>query len=106
VGAVYLRGERLIVAGSRRVASNVPLRCHVLPLLRNGAVDPLEAQLSGLSKGIHPQTNMADDEVATKAPESDAQQTSTEPGKPEEQSVFPGDSRAQDGPSMGVRLLY
>ncbi len=36
---------------------------------------------------------MADDGLATKAPESDAA----------EQSVFPGDTRAQDGASVGVR---
>lgn len=35
---------------------------------------------------------MADEEVATKAPESDAA----------EQSIFPGDTRAQEGASMGV----
>lgn len=35
---------------------------------------------------------MADEEVATKAPESDAQD-----------SLVPGDTKAQDGPSMGVR---
>ncbi|KAF2195424.1 alpha/beta-hydrolase [Zopfia rhizophila CBS 207.26] len=41
---------------------------------------------------------MADDGIATKAPESDAQQT---PAEQAEQSVFPGDSKAQEGPSMG-----
>ncbi|KAF2876798.1 Alpha/Beta hydrolase protein [Massariosphaeria phaeospora] len=41
---------------------------------------------------------MADDNVATRAPESDAQETST---GGVEQSVFPGDTRAQEGPSMG-----
>ncbi|KAF2661657.1 alpha/beta-hydrolase [Lophiostoma macrostomum CBS 122681] len=41
---------------------------------------------------------MADDEVATKAPESDAQQA---PTGPEAQSVFPGDTKAQEGASMG-----
>jgi len=46
---------------------------------------------------------MADNDIATRAPESDAQE------KPQEQaqeaaaeSVFPGDTRAQEGPSMGV----
>ncbi|KAF2007786.1 alpha/beta-hydrolase [Amniculicola lignicola CBS 123094] len=43
---------------------------------------------------------MADEDIATRAPESDAQLTATSP-KPEEQSVFPGDTRAQAGPSMG-----
>ena len=45
---------------------------------------------------------MADNEVATRAPESDAQQTSAPQA---EQSVFPGDSQAQTGPSMGVRQV-
>lgn len=36
---------------------------------------------------------MADAEVATKAPENDAA----------EQSVFPGDTPAQEGVTMGVR---
>lgn len=43
--------------------------------------------------------NMADDEIATKAPESDAQESQKDGAG---ESVFPGDSRAQDGPSMGV----
>lgn len=38
------------------------------------------------------QDDMADEEVATKAPESDAI----------EESPIPGDSKAQEGPSMGV----
>ena len=38
---------------------------------------------------------MADEDVATKAPESDATQ----------QSIVPGDTPAQTGPSMGVKLL-
>ncbi len=37
---------------------------------------------------------MADEDVATKAPESDAQ----------EKSVFPGDTPAQEGPTMGASL--
>lgn len=37
------------------------------------------------------QSTMADEEVATKAPESDAQETSAT-----------GDTKAQEGPSMGV----
>ncbi|KAF2808038.1 alpha/beta-hydrolase [Mytilinidion resinicola] len=41
---------------------------------------------------------MADDEVATRAPESDAQPTAAENV---EQSIFPGDTRAQAGASMG-----
>ncbi|ORY11821.1 Alpha/Beta hydrolase protein [Clohesyomyces aquaticus] len=41
---------------------------------------------------------MADNDVATRAPESDAQEASTAPA---EQSVFPGDTPAQAGPSMG-----
>jgi hypothetical protein len=43
---------------------------------------------------------MADDEVATKAPESDAQETSQK--QEETQSIIPGDTKAQEGPSMGV----
>lgn len=35
---------------------------------------------------------MADEEVSTRAPESDAQD-----------SIVPGDTKAQEGPSMGVR---
>jgi hypothetical protein len=42
---------------------------------------------------------MTDNEVATKAPESDVQETST---PAEAQSIIPGDTKAQDGPSMGV----
>lgn len=38
---------------------------------------------------------MADEEVATKAPESDAAQ----------QSVIPGDTPAQEGPTLGVRQI-
>lgn len=49
---------------------------------------------------------MADNDVATRAPESDAQERSTEQsaGQTEaaEQSVFPGDTPAQTGPTMGV----
>jgi hypothetical protein len=48
---------------------------------------------------------MADNDNATRAPESDAQEKPQEPAKPQdpaEQSVFPGDTRAQEGPSMGV----
>ena len=37
---------------------------------------------------------MAEEEVATKAPESDAH----------EESLFPGDTPAQEGPTMGVSL--
>jgi hypothetical protein len=43
---------------------------------------------------------MADSDNATRAPESDAQEKPTDPAAA--QSVFPGDTRAQDGPSMGV----
>ena len=50
---------------------------------------------------------MSDPEVATKAPESDAledtkqvsQQTTTQ------QSIFPGDTPAQTGASLGVRSI-
>jgi hypothetical protein len=46
---------------------------------------------------------MADNDIATRAPESDAQEKPQEqPQEPAEESVFPGDTRAQDGPSMGV----
>lgn len=55
------------------------------------------------------QTNtMADNDVATRAPESDAQETSTVPAQPKAeaeaapQSLFPGDTPAQTGPTMGV----
>jgi hypothetical protein len=43
---------------------------------------------------------MADNDNATRAPESDAQEKPVDPAV--EQSVFPGDSRAQEGPTMGV----
>lgn len=46
-------------------------------------------------------SNMADNDVATRAPESDAQEDAL---KPAEESIFPGDTRAQEGPSMGVSL--
>lgn len=42
---------------------------------------------------------MADNDIATRAPESDAHEQAEAPA---EQSVFPGDTRAQEGPSMGV----
>ncbi|KAH7119037.1 Alpha/Beta hydrolase protein [Dendryphion nanum] len=41
---------------------------------------------------------MADNDIATRAPESDAQQA---PAAQVEQSVFPNDTPAQSGPSMG-----
>jgi dienelactone hydrolase len=47
---------------------------------------------------------MADNDIATRAPESDAQEKPQEQPdvpKPAEESVFPGDTRAQQGPSMG-----
>lgn len=43
---------------------------------------------------------MADNDNATRAPESDAQERPADPAV--EQSVFPGDTRAQEGPTMGV----
>ncbi|KAF1942554.1 alpha/beta-hydrolase [Clathrospora elynae] len=42
---------------------------------------------------------MEDNDIATRAPESDAQEKPQEP--PAGQSVFPGDTIAQQGPSMG-----
>jgi hypothetical protein len=42
---------------------------------------------------------MSAEDVATKAPESDAQEAV-------EASPFKGDSIAQEGPSMGVRSIY
>jgi len=51
---------------------------------------------------------MANDDIATRAPESDAQEVpvaATEQSAPvsaAEHSVFPGDTVAQEGPSMGV----
>lgn len=51
---------------------------------------------------------MADSDIATRAPESDAQEApvavieESAPGIAAEQSVFPGDTIAQEGPSMGV----
>lgn len=44
---------------------------------------------------------MAEPEVATKAPESDATAIVTETQA--EPSLFPGDTPAQSGPSLGVR---
>jgi len=43
---------------------------------------------------------MADDEVATRAPESDAQADTM---KAEGNSAIPGDTRVDQGASMGVR---
>lgn len=48
------------------------------------------------------QNDMADNENATRAPESDAQE---KPAAPAEESVFPGDTIAQEGPSMGVSQI-
>lgn len=48
---------------------------------------------------------MADNEIATKAPESDAQETPAQhvpPPAAPGQSIIPGDSIAQEGPTMGV----
>lgn len=42
---------------------------------------------------------MADNDIATKAPENDAQEVVP---AAEGQSLFPGDSVAQQGPTMGV----
>jgi hypothetical protein len=49
---------------------------------------------------------MADKDIATRAPENDAQDDVAAVPTAVEQSIFPGDSRAQDGPSMGVRASY
>jgi hypothetical protein len=54
----------------------------------------------------YPQISMADKDIATRAPENDAQDDVAAVPTAVEQSVFPGDSRAQDGPSMGVRASY
>jgi hypothetical protein len=43
---------------------------------------------------------MADNDLATRAPESDAQEKPADTAA--EQSVFPGDTPAQAGPTMGV----
>jgi hypothetical protein len=53
---------------------------------------PRYSNTSPLRLNRFPTTTMADEEVATKAPESDAV----------EDSLFKGDSIAQEGPSMGV----
>jgi hypothetical protein len=45
---------------------------------------------------------MADNENAARAPESDAQEKHENIDPAVEQSVFPGDTRAQEGPTMGV----
>ena len=45
---------------------------------------------------------MADSEVATQAPESDAQETNTSQSEAEKISGIQGDSKAQEGASMGV----
>ena len=45
---------------------------------------------------VHFGTTMADEDVATKAPESDTA----------EQSAIPGDTPAQAGPTMGVSYSY
>ena len=60
----------------------------------------------------HQSNTMADNDVATRAPESDAQESSTVVAQPEAeaeaeatpQSLFPGDTPAQTGPTMGVCL--
>lgn len=48
---------------------------------------------------------MADNDIATRAPESDAQEKPADTNATAEQSVFPGDTPAQAGPSMGVCQL-
>jgi hypothetical protein len=45
---------------------------------------------------------MAANENAPRAPESDAQERPESVDPAVEQSVFPGDTRAQEGPTMGV----
>ena len=48
---------------------------------------------------------MADNDVATRAPESDAQEAPAQhvpPPAAPGQSIIPGDSIAQQGPTMGV----
>lgn len=47
-------------------------------------------------------SRMTDQDIATKAPESDAHETVTSPASAAEQSPFPGDTPAQTGPTMGV----
>lgn len=47
---------------------------------------------------------MAEPEVATKASESDAQEAETEAVA--ETSLFPGDTPAQTGASLGVRRVF
>jgi hypothetical protein len=53
---------------------------------------------------------MADNEIATRAPESDAQEKPAEQAAAQtegaEQSVFPGDTPAQTGPTMGVGSVH
>lgn len=80
------------------------------PMVRAGSylpayvIGPFTTQDSKATGSLHiPQYSisitMSDNDVATRAPESDAQEaTAASAG----QSVFPGDTRAQEGPSMGV----
>lgn len=49
---------------------------------------------------------MADHDIATKAPESDAQENVISPASAAEQSPFPGDTPAQTGPTMGVCCVF
>lgn len=46
---------------------------------------------------------MADINMATRAPESDAQE---KPAEQAGQSIFPGDTPAQTGPTMGVGCTF
>lgn len=49
---------------------------------------------------------MADSEVATRAPESDAlEDTKQVSQKPAQESLIPGDTPAQTGASLGVCML-
>jgi hypothetical protein len=74
------------------------------------ALDPSDSLALPFTPGFRYNNIMADNEIATRAPESDAQekpaeQTTEQKQETEqaEQSVFPGDTRAQEGPTMGVR---
>ena len=83
-------------------------RSPALARVRLMGLDPRSARCSWSWAAIHTTLRpriphiMADQDNATRAPESDAHEEHAPADAAVEHSVFPGDTRAQEGPSMGV----
>jgi hypothetical protein len=100
---MYFLSSRLGVGLVRAKRGNT---CPIWVSFNVGALKALSKELIWISNDVRRRCNqhayvdlrhfrdMTEEQVATKAPESDAVQ----------ESPFPGDSVAQEGPSMGVSL--